>query len=89
MINEDTGFAYAVGNSMGGETCGGALHMIDIREPLNPKFAGCFADPALGLQRTGYTHDAQCVIYHGPGRALPRPRDLLRPPPRPRSASPT
>ena len=66
MINENTGFAYTVGNSMGGETCGGALHMIDIRDPLNPKFAGCYADPALGLQRTGSTHDAQCVTYHGP-----------------------
>ncbi len=61
-----TGFAYTVGNSMGGETCGGALHMIDIRDPVNPKFAGCYADPALGLQRTGQTHDAQCVTYHGP-----------------------
>jgi choice-of-anchor B domain-containing protein len=66
VINENTGFAYTVGNSMGGETCGGALHMIDIRDPLNPKFAGCYADPALGLQRTGSTHDAQCVTYHGP-----------------------
>ena len=66
VINSSTGFAYTVGNSMGGETCGGALHMVDIRDPLNPKFAGCYADPALGLQRTGSTHDAQCVTYHGP-----------------------
>ena len=66
VINEATGFAYPVGNSMGGTTCGGALHMVDIREPAKPKFAGCFADPSLGMQRTGYTHDAQCVVYHGP-----------------------
>jgi choice-of-anchor B domain-containing protein len=66
VINTGTGFAYTVGNSMGGETCGGALHMVDIRDPLSPKFAGCYADPALGLQRTGSTHDAQCVTYHGP-----------------------
>jgi choice-of-anchor B domain-containing protein len=66
VINPSTGFAYSVGNSMGGETCGGALHMVDIREPLKPKFVGCYAEPALGLQRTGYTHDAQCVTYHGP-----------------------
>jgi choice-of-anchor B domain-containing protein len=66
VINEATGFAYPVGNSMGGETCGGALHMIDIREPAAPKFAGCYADPATGKARTGYTHDAQCVIYNGP-----------------------
>jgi choice-of-anchor B domain-containing protein len=66
VINERTGFAYPVGNSMGGETCGGALHMIDIRTPDRPKFAGCYADPSTGKARTGYTHDAQCVIYHGP-----------------------
>jgi choice-of-anchor B domain-containing protein len=66
VINESTGFAYPVGNSMGGETCGGALHMIDIRTPDRPKFAGCYADPATGKARTGYTHDAQCVTYHGP-----------------------
>jgi choice-of-anchor B domain-containing protein len=66
VINESTGFAYPVGNSMGGETCGGALHMIDIRDPARPKFAGCYADPSTGKARTGYTHDAQCVVYHGP-----------------------
>ena len=65
-INEQTGFAYPVGNSAGGETCGGALHMIDIRNPTNPTFAGCFADPSTGIQRTGYTHETQCVAYKGP-----------------------
>ncbi len=65
-INEETGFAYTIGNSGGGETCGGALHMIDIRAPKRPAFAGCFADPSTGLQRTGYTHDNQCVLYRGP-----------------------
>jgi choice-of-anchor B domain-containing protein len=66
VINEKTGFAYPVGNSMGGETCGGALHMVDVRDPQRPRFAGCYADPATGKARTGYTHDAQCVIYQGP-----------------------
>ena len=66
VINEDTGFAYAVGASGGGETCGGGLHMIDISEPAHPTFAGCFADPTTGRRKTGYSHDAQCVIYHGP-----------------------
>jgi choice-of-anchor B domain-containing protein len=66
VINEESGFAYTVGNSAGGETCGGALHMIDIRDPVHPTFAGCFGDPATGNARTGYTHDGQCVIYHGP-----------------------
>ncbi len=66
VINEDTGFAYAVGASGGGETCGGGLHMINIQDPVAPVFAGCFADPSTGRRGTGYSHDAQCVIYHGP-----------------------
>jgi choice-of-anchor B domain-containing protein len=66
VINEETGFAYSVGSSSGGETCGGGLHMIDIRDPKNPKFAGCFADPQTGRASTGYSHDAQCVTYSGP-----------------------
>lgn len=55
VVNEETGFAYAVGTN----TCNGGLHMIDLREPLRPAFAGCFA-------ADGYTHDAQCVVYRGP-----------------------
>lgn len=66
VINEETGFAYAVGASDGGETCGGGLHMIDIRDPKNPTFAGCFQDTSTGRQRTGYSHDAQCIVYRGP-----------------------
>ena len=66
VINEETGFAYAVGSSGGGDTCGGGLHMIDIRDPKNPTFAGCFAHANTGRSGTGYTHDAQCVIYRGP-----------------------
>jgi choice-of-anchor B domain-containing protein len=65
-IDTTTGFAYTIGNSAGGETCGGALHMIDIRDPLHPVFAGCFADKSTGNQKTGYTHDNQCVVYQGP-----------------------
>ena len=53
-INEESGFAYAVGTN----TCGGGLHIIDIRTPNNPLFAGCHS--------TVGTHDTQCVIYHGP-----------------------
>jgi choice-of-anchor B domain-containing protein len=66
VINEDSGYAYAVGANSGGETCGGGLHMIDIREPLNPTFAGCFSDTATGRSGTGYSHDAMCIDYHGP-----------------------
>lgn len=55
VINEDTGFAYAVGANV----CRGGLEMIDIRDPAKPKDAGCF-------KKHGYIHDAQCVIYKGP-----------------------
>jgi choice-of-anchor B domain-containing protein len=66
VINEETGFAYVVGAGDGGETCGGGLHMVDIRDPRAPTFVGCFADPSTGRSSTGYTHDAQCVVYRGP-----------------------
>jgi len=66
VINEESGFAYSVGNRAGGETCGGGLHIINIQEPTNPTFAGCFADTQTGRASTGYTHDAQCVTYAGP-----------------------
>ncbi len=66
VINEESGFAYSVGSNGGGETCGGGLHMIDVRTPAEPTFAGCFSDPNTGNAGTGYSHDAQCVIYHGP-----------------------
>ena len=65
-INEDTGIAYAVGSNSGGDTCGGGLHMIDINEPMDPIFVGCFQDRTTGRVGTGYTHDAMCVIYQGP-----------------------
>ena len=58
FINEDTGFAYIVGAG-GGTGCTGGLHMVDLAEPANPEFAGCF-------DGDGYTHDVQCVIYDGP-----------------------
>ncbi len=54
-INEQSGYAYVVGS----EACAGGLYMIHIVDPLAPEFAGCFSDD-------GYTHDTQCVFYHGP-----------------------
>ncbi len=65
-INEETGFAYAVGSNSGGDTCGGGLHMIDLSDPKNPSFAGCYAAEGTGFRGTGYTHDVQCVVYRGP-----------------------
>ena len=53
-IDEAAGFAYAVGT----DTCGSGLHIMDIRTPNNPLFAGC--------HDTVRTHDTQCVVYRGP-----------------------
>lgn len=68
VIDTVSGYAYAVGSNGGGESCGGGLYMIDIRSPDAPKFAGCFADPTTGRAGTGYIHDAQCTVYHGPDK---------------------
>ena len=65
IINEESGFAYIVAASGGGETCGGGYHMVDIHDPKNPTFAGCFSDPSAGAGGN-HIHDAQCVIYNGP-----------------------
>lgn len=58
-INEQTGFAYAAGSR---DTCSGGLHMVNIQNPLAPTFAGC-------VGQDGYTHETECVIYHGPQAA--------------------
>ena len=54
-LNSATGFAYAVGT----RTCEGGLHVVDVRDPVSPRTAGCFA-------LDGYTHETQCVVYRGP-----------------------
>jgi choice-of-anchor B domain-containing protein len=59
VINEASGFAYAVGSRQGTTQCSGGLHMINVSVPVAPVFAGCFA-------ADGYTHDAHCVMYDGP-----------------------
>lgn len=53
-INEETGFAYAVGSN----TCGQGLHIVDIQIPNNPMFRAC--------HDVARTHDTQCTIYRGP-----------------------
>ncbi len=65
VIDTQSGFAFPVGASGGGDTCGGGLHMIDIRDPVTPTFVGCYTDTE-GLVWAGRTHDAQCVEYSGP-----------------------
>jgi len=66
VVNEEAGFAFAVGSGGAGNTCGGGLHMLDLANPGMPTFAGCYSDPSIGRQLTGYTHDAHCVVYAGP-----------------------
>ncbi|MAP80273.1 MAG: regulator [Aequorivita sp.] len=55
VINEETGFAYAVGTG----TFNGGPHFVNIQDPVNPIGAGGFGGDF-------YCHDAQVVIYDGP-----------------------
>lgn len=59
FVNEDTGYAYVVGATMDDKCSRGGLHIVDVRNPTSPVFAGCYA-------ADGYTHDVQCVVYDGP-----------------------
>jgi choice-of-anchor B domain-containing protein len=53
-INEASATAYVIG----GSGCGGGLYMLDLTQPTDPNFVGCFDDISI--------HDAQCVNYVGP-----------------------
>lgn len=55
IINPSQPYAYAVGT----QTFSGGPHVVDISDPLNPVFAGGFADAF-------YSHDAQVITYNGP-----------------------
>ncbi len=61
VINEDSGFAYAVGTSRLGPFQGGPV-FINIQDPKNPINAGGF----LSTGDRAYSHDAQVVTYNGP-----------------------
>jgi choice-of-anchor B domain-containing protein len=77
-INEETGFAYIVGGNnalVAPDQCLSGLHMVDVRNPKNPVFAGCHLTgegPGTALGIVGaegvasYIHDTQCVVYRGP-----------------------
>lgn len=72
VINEDSGFAYIVGSYVA-DTCATAgLHIVDIKNPKQPTFTGCYEDktpprlPNRSFKAGAYIHDAQCVIYSGP-----------------------
>jgi choice-of-anchor B domain-containing protein len=55
VINEDSGFAYAVGTT----TFNGGPHFINIQNPISPQASGGFEDQS-------YSHDSQVVNYNGP-----------------------
>jgi len=61
VSNEETGYVYVVGatDRRYPYSCRGGLHFINVRDRLEPAYAGCFPDD-------GYVHDAECVIYRGP-----------------------
>ncbi|AXT61933.1 choice-of-anchor B family protein [Aquimarina sp. AD10] len=61
VINEDSGFAYAVGTSRAGPFRGGPV-FINIQDPKNPIAAGGF----LSSGERAYSHDAQAITYSGP-----------------------
>ena len=55
VINEETGYAYGVGTG----SYNGGPHFVNIQDPLNPVGEG-------GFGGSGYSHDAQVLIYNGP-----------------------
>jgi len=55
VINEESGYAYAVGTS----SYSGGAHFVNIQNPLNPVGEG-------GYSGSGYSHDAQVITYNGP-----------------------
>lgn len=81
-INEVSGFAYVVG-FRANEVCGfernpnipnsrdtTGIHIIDLNDPKNPSFAGCYVDANTEIPDSysvgiGYIHDTQCVNYEG------------------------
>ena len=55
VVNEETKMVYLVGT----RSCKGGLHMVDFRDPMQPKFLGCGTNQQ-------YVHDAFCLVYKGP-----------------------
>ena len=52
-IDEVKGLAFLMG---GQNKCKGGMHIVNIKNPLKPRFVSCFADT--------YVHDSQCVTYN-------------------------
>lgn len=62
-INPQSGFLYLAGTrsetSSGSTNPAVGLHMVDVRNPASPTFAGFYTGD-------DYTHETQVVTYHGP-----------------------
>ncbi|MEM1043331.1 MAG: choice-of-anchor B family protein [Bacteroidota bacterium] len=58
-LDTESGFAFPV--LPGGGLCSSELHIVDVRDPVNPTFAGCYDRP-----RFDAFHDAHCITYDGP-----------------------
>lgn len=65
FINESSGFSYVFGTN----TNSGGVHVVDIRNPNTPTYAG-------GYSGAGYIHDGQVVTYTGPDVAF-RGKEIL------------
>ena len=57
-MNETTGYLYVFRSV--GDACQNGVHVVDVNNPLQPSFAGCFAQNDTPLS-TG-----KCLLYAGP-----------------------
>jgi hypothetical protein len=72
VINEETGFAYAVGTTQTGngyQSCDAGLHIISLANPLSPSFAGCVDANAYTEFETPFALAAQVQILSTSSRA--------------------
>ncbi|HYE58110.1 MAG TPA: choice-of-anchor B family protein, partial [Rhodothermales bacterium] len=69
LVSDASGLAVATGitgpNAARTPGCGPGLHFVNVSNPASPAWAGCYTAPSYN-NSNGYTHDAQCVRYHGP-----------------------
>lgn len=63
-VNVETGYLGVAGGDhfCPGDTEDGGLQLLDLSNPTNPSLAAC-------VNTDGYTHEAQCFVYHGPDAA--------------------
>ena len=71
VVNDETDHVYIVGiqgaqQAPSGFACDAGPHIVDMSDPAQPRFAGCYNSSVRGSTTSHYTHDAQCVRYSGP-----------------------